>query len=348
MFDEYKNHDIAAYAGWILDNDELLSCTSGGIATALSREMIKMGGYVAGVTYTEGFYKAEYAIVNKINDLNKFKSSKYVEVDKGNVYKEVKKLLEEDRRVLFFGLPCVNAALRKVLGKDYDKLIVIDLICHGPVSSEIHREYIEFLEKKYNSKLVDFSTRKKLGRRLPFYLHAEFENGKIYEKKFYDTEYGYACRLSGKPQCYTCKFRGDNRTGDIMIGDFWGAQENDEFYNSRGISAILVHTHKGDKFLKSSDEIRLFETTFERIVSNNLSVIEPRHKHQDKKRFESLYKKHGLLYAAKHSKGFKTKLKLLRYNLFIKPIPNAWKYKIQKYYRIVKRKLRFSKLHKKS
>lgn len=342
MFDEYKNHDIAAYAGWVSDDKELLSCTSGGIASALSRKMIQNGGYVAGVTYTDGFYKAGYEIVNDESQLYKFKSSKYVEVDKGNIYQQVKKLVEDNKKVLFFGLPCVNAALRKVLGREYENLIVVDLICHGPVRSEIHKDFIASLEKKYKSKIVNFTTRKKRGERLPFYLRAEFENGKFYEKKFYQSVYGYACRLSGLHQCYSCKFRGNNRTGDIMIGDFWGALKEDEFFNIKGVSAILVHTQKGHDFLKSSDEINLFETTFERIVTKNLVVVNPRVKHPDTDKFEQLYKKRGLNYAAKHSKGIKTKLKLLRYYLFIKPIPERWVFKVQKCYRLIKKKLHLS------
>ena len=49
MFEEYVEHDIAVYGGYLRDDEKLMESTSGGIATALSEYMIEQGGYVAGV-----------------------------------------------------------------------------------------------------------------------------------------------------------------------------------------------------------------------------------------------------------------------------------------------------------
>ena len=48
---EEKKHNIAVYAGYVEDNKELMECSSGGIATAISKNFIQNGGYVAGVAY---------------------------------------------------------------------------------------------------------------------------------------------------------------------------------------------------------------------------------------------------------------------------------------------------------
>lgn len=137
MFEQYKSHDLACYAGYIKDDTELLECTSGGIATALARQMIQDGGYVAGVAYSDDFYRAEYLITRNESDLNKFKGSKYFHFDKKTIYKDIKVLLDSNERVLFFGLPCIVAALRSFLGRDYDNLIACELICHGPTSQKV-------------------------------------------------------------------------------------------------------------------------------------------------------------------------------------------------------------------
>lgn len=301
MYEEYKGHDIAAYAGYVTDDKELLECASGGIATALSREMIRRGGYVAGVAYNDDFTKAQYKIASQESMLEEFKGSKYVEVEKGTIYRDLKALLDAEESVLFFGLPCTVAAMRAFLHRDYENLIMVDLICHGPTLSSVHQQYLRYLEKNEHGKVKEFSTRKKKDSWTPPYLYAKFDNGRIFEKEFYKTEYGCAFSKMSRKSCYTCKFRGNHRTGDIMIGDFWGAAETDEFWNKNGISSILVHTDKGNAFLQSTGGIRLYPTTFDRIVEKNPHIIFQRSLDASTVRFAALFASHGLIYAAHHS-----------------------------------------------
>ena len=311
MFEEYKDHCLAAYAAYLVDDAELLSCASGGIGTALSEKFIRDGGYVAGVRYSDDFHSIKYQITNDVNDLKKFKGSKYAEVDKGTVYKDVKELLNRGERVLFFGLPCTVKAMHLFLKKDYDNLVTVELICHGPTSILVHKQYLEYLESRFNSKIVDFTVRRKEGKWTPPFLYAKFENGKVFKKEFYSTEYGIAFGSMVKPACYNCQTRGNNRTGDIMIGDYWGARPEDEFWNEKGISAVLVHTEKGEALLKSLPNVKMFDTSFESIVQGNLNIINPSRRSGNSKKFEEAFKAHGLFYAVKHGRTFKQKVKVM-------------------------------------
>ena len=305
----YANHDIAAYAAYVEDSQEVLSCSSGGVATALARQMLRQGGYVAGVTYTPDFKEAVYAITNQEEELDKFKGSKYCAVKMGTVYADVKALLDAGEQVLFIGLPCGVAGLRAYLKRKYDGLVTAELICHGPTPAKVHRQYVEYLEKKFGSPLTAFSVKHKKGAWTPAYLYAAFENGAVYEKPFYHTEYGYAfATLAGKA-CYSCQFRGNNRTGDLMLGDFWGATEQDVFWNKEGVSSVLVHTEKGQKLLLETAGVRLFDTTFQKIVAGNPNIIKPRDSRSNRAKFEQLLESHGLLYAVEHSKSFLSRIK---------------------------------------
>lgn len=327
------DHTIAAYAGYIEDTNELLECTSGGVATALARRMIRQGGYVAGVSYSPDFYKAQYEIIHEEEEVSRLKGSKYVEVDKGTIYKDVKTLLEQGEKVLFFGLPCVVAAMRKFLGKEYNGFVAVELICHGPTSKEVHSQYVKNLEERFQSKIVQFTVRRKEQAWLPMYLYARFENGKEFKQEFYSTEYGYAFSVMPMQYCLKCMFRGDQRTGDLMIGDFWGANQQDEFWNSKGVSAILVHTQKGHDFLKSTENLRLFPSTFERIVASNRNIVERRRPHAEGDRFRVLFQQQGLFYAVKHARTLKRKIKLCLVRLLprsIKPIFKKWYGSIRK------------------
>ena len=318
MNEEFKTHDLAVYAGY-LDNDaEILTCSSGGIATALSRKMIRDGGYVAGAAYSEDFHSARYEIADSLEQLERFKGSKYVDVDKGTVYQDVKKLLDEGKRVLFFGVPCMVAAMRAFLKEEYPNLITCEMVCEGPTTADVHTQYIEHLEKKFGSKVVDFSVRRKRDSWTPKYLYAKFENGAVYEKEFRRTEYGFAFKVKGKPACYQCKFKANGRTGDIMLGDFWGAKQEDPFWNKNGVSVIFVHTEKGHSFLKGTEGIVLFPSDFERAVADNPMVIRPRKPRPEKEKFEKLFAEKGLIYAAKHARTFERKTKDLLLNLMQK------------------------------
>lgn len=307
--DEYVGHDIAAYAGYVTQSEELLSCSSGGAATALARQMIRRGGYVAGVTYTPDFKEAVYAITNRMEELEKFKGSKYCAVHMGTVYADVKALLDAGESVLFIGLPCTVAALHGYLKEEYERLVTAELICHGPTTAKVHRQYVEHLEKRFGSRLVDFSVKRKKGAWTPGYLYAAFENGQVYEKPFYHTEYGYAFATMAGKACYTCRFRGNNRTGDLMLGDFWGATQQDEFWNKEGVSSILVHTEKGQTLLQETEDLCLFESTFQKIVAGNPNVIKPREDRPNRAKFEQLLESHDLFYAVEHSKPLLTRLK---------------------------------------
>lgn len=309
MYEEYKKHCIAAYGGYIRINKELLSCTSGGIATALSIKFIEEGGYVVGVRYTQDFKNAEYLTTNKKNDLELFKGSKYIDAQVGDVFAKVKELLNANEKVLFIGLPCKVGALNFFLKKQYNNLLTCELICHGPTLMKVHTEYINYLEKKFDSKIVDFSVRRKKDSWLPAYLYAKFENHKEFIKEFYKTEYGIAFSQISLERCYNCKFKGNNRTGDIQIGDFWGYDKNKEYFNNNGTSCILVHTEKGNNYLKSNDLLKLYPVTFEEIVKANQLIIKTKPKGKKLDKFKSNLESKGLFYAVKKSIGIKSRLK---------------------------------------
>lgn len=309
MYEKYKEHDLKVYGGYVNDK-EVLSCSSGGIGTALAREMIRRGGYVIGVAYSKDFYKAEYIVARSEADLERLKGSKYIDVANINkIYTVTKEYLENNKQILFFGLPCVIGALRKNLQKEYDNLITVELICNGPTYSDIHFQYVKYLEKKFKSKIVDFSVRYKKEKWSPSYLYAKFENGKEFIKEFYQTEYGFAMAIYGKSACYKCKFKGNNRQADLMIGDFWGISSTNIEYNELGTSVVFAHTRRGDQFINETKGITLFETSFENAVRNNLMVIQSKEEHRERKKFEDLFKKKGLIYACKKTSFRKAKIK---------------------------------------
>lgn len=235
--------------------------------------------------------------------------------------------------MLFFGLPCVVAALYNYIGTRPENLLTCELICHGPTSSKVHDDYITYLENKYKSKVVNFSVRYKNNAWTPAYLYAEFDNGRVFKKPFYETEYGFAFSVFGRESCYHCNFKGNKRQGDIMIGDFWGATEKDEYWNKYGVSAVFAETDKGNDFLKAVPGIKLFPTTFEKATEKNPMVMIPKKRNAKRERFSRLFTEKGLIYAARHTIGLKVKIKRTGRKI----IPNPVKTTLKKAYRVMKK-----------
>ena len=115
------------YQGWT-DSSLRMHASSGGVASAIICAFIEQGGYVASCLFKDG--KFQFAITNKMEIARKFAGSKYVKSDPAGIYGEIQSLLKENKKVLFIGLPCQAAALKRFVQDDRN-LIVVDLICHG-------------------------------------------------------------------------------------------------------------------------------------------------------------------------------------------------------------------------
>ena len=108
-------------------SDEIrMKSSSGGMFTIVADYVLENNGYVCGASFTDDWLGVEHIVINNKKDLDKLRGSKYIESNLGNTFVEIKKLLNENKQVLFSGCPCQVSALYSYLGKDYDNLITID------------------------------------------------------------------------------------------------------------------------------------------------------------------------------------------------------------------------------
>ena len=196
-------------------------------------------------------WKVEHIIIDKKEDLDKLRGSKYVQSDKKDIFKKIKELLNKDKYVLFSGCPCEVAGLKNYLMKDYDKLILVDLLCGSVESPKIYEKYLKenFLDKKI--KEIKFRDKNSFGWALQFNVY--FENGDSYREVSWKNEYCrfYESKIMSRKSCYKCSFSSLPRTGDITIGDFWNIDRYDKNLDDRkGTSLILSNNSKADIFLK--------------------------------------------------------------------------------------------------
>lgn len=320
---QFTERITKVFSGYFKDPKNLQDSTSGGAATALAEEFIRHGGVVFGTAYTSDFYGAEYVRIDHVEDLNRIKGSKYItnsnKIRVGNqlksVFEVVGEELQKSREVLFIGLGCGVAALKKYieLQKIEDKyLYTIDLICHGPMFDEIQKKFIQQLEDKYHSKVCSFSSRYKKHGWTPPYIHVVFENGKVYDRRLYESDYGYAFKVYSRESCFACQFKGKNHPADITLGDHWGLREVDDGFNRNGVSVLISHTAKGDSMIEglSDDVFQCREVGAEKVLKSNRMYANSRNKPVYYDQFVADFKTNGLHYAVVQSPGYKNYLKI--------------------------------------
>ena len=229
---------------------------SGGIFTALSDQVLSNGGVVYGCILTDDF-NAVHIRADNAEERNRMRGSKYIQSKLGDTFKNVKADLDARRSVLFSGTSCQVAGLKKYLGKEYDDLFCVDIVCHGVPSKKVWNAYLRWQEQKNHSKVagVNFRNKRDFGWRD----HVEtlyFENGKSTSSRvFKDFFYGHTVL---RPSCYECPYKSVMHPGDITIADYWGIEKAaPEFDDNKGVSLVLINNKTGDNAFEKVKELSI-------------------------------------------------------------------------------------------
>lgn len=286
---------LKAYAMKSKDEEIRKNSTSGGAATVFALAIIEKGGIVYGANNIEKG-KFNFIRINKKEKLEKIKGSKYVQCYINDMYIKVKEDLISGLYVLFISTPCQIAGLKSFLGKDYDKLITIDLICHGvPSQRLLMNEIKEMVEDVNKIDKVLFRTQDKTGYNLNIYENGTLKISKEMKESCYYK--GFMEALLCRESCYNCKYATQSRISDITIGDFWGLKEDSQFYKDRnkGVSLILPITERGIKFIEEcKKDMQLEEREINEAVEGNSQLRHPSIKPRKYDKFVKLYEKEGL------------------------------------------------------
>lgn len=312
----YKNNELEPKVYVFKNkNENLKNSASGGACDAVARKIISEGGVVYGVAWDEDF-NATYIRITSINDLIKIQSSKYVFADTNNSYSSIKQDLKDGLKVLFSGTSCQVDGLYHFLGKDYENLFTISIICHGVPSGELFKNYIKYKERKLNEKIIDynFRSKEKNGWGLTEKITSIDSNGKlkIYFKDLFDTSYGYDF-LKGynyRENCYNCLYTNKNRIGDWSVGDYWGISKFHDIDTKDGVSVVCVMTNKGSKMLESLSSVsEIVESKFEYAAENQENLKHPTIKKDIRNKYYNAYTDEKFFDTRKPKKSLKRMIK---------------------------------------
>lgn len=272
---------VAAYA---LSQSVRQNGSSGGIFGVLASHIIGLGGKVWGAAFDENL-KLRHVSASSLNELKPLLRSKYLQSDTSGCYETISNDLKKGVLTLFGGTPCQCNALRNFLGREYDNLYIIDIICHGVPSQDLFDRSIHWLEQKRNCKVSQFSFRSKYkGALHPQAFSYSYEkdnkekqvNGLHYQFPFY---FGFQKYITLRLSCYSCKWAKTERTSDITLGDFWGIENIDSSLDPKtGISEVIVNSKRGHQLLDSvinNDLIWHKKFHFEEVAGENGCLHSP-------------------------------------------------------------------------
>ena len=300
-----NNKVIRSFSFSLQDINDLKKSASGGLVTELSRKFIGEGGVVYGTAYTDFYESVIYERATTVEELERYRGSKYVQAKKNGLYKLIKHDLKNGMKVLFVGLPCEVSAVYHSVG-DKENLYTISLICHGPTSQKVHRDYCESIRQTEGEKVKFMSVRYKLKGWKPYFIHVEYENGRVYNEQFSHSDYNTAFLYMKRPSCRTCQYKAETPQfgilSDIIAGDYHAVNKGTSQYNMWGVSQCSVLTSKGEYLCSLlPKEYEQLEIPYEIIRTTNRGMYMAIPQRGSYNHFVKDYANHSLHYACNSS-----------------------------------------------
>lgn len=246
-----------AYFGKCKYEQIQINSASGGLFPVIAKAILSKQGFVFGASFNVN-WQVEHVCISDENELWRLLRSKYVQSDNRRSYYLVKEKLSTGKQVLYTGTPCQCLSLRKYLKRDYNNLLIVDVVCHGVPSPMVWNKYLIEQSQKMNERVEAICDIKfKYKDEIKYHwMHPGFvlrwDSGN--ELKCYgnETSYenGFLSNLFVRPSCHKCKVRRLSSGSDLTIGDYWGCDKlYPEQIDRRGVSVLFGNTDKGRKFI---------------------------------------------------------------------------------------------------
>ena len=267
--------ETQAYAAINKDEDVRMRSSSGGMFHALAKWTIEQGGVVFGARFNDQ-WEVVHDYTETIEGIEPFMRSKYVQSRIGDTFKQAKQFLDAGRQVLFVGTPCQIGGLKAYLKKDYEKLLTVDLICHGVPSPGVWREYLK--EKVQGDRVLDVNFRdKKAGWKEFQCVTTTTTTTTRREQQMANVFFrGFLKNIYLRESCYQCAFKTIHRCSDITMADFWGVQNVcPQMDDNKGTSLVFCHTTKGLQILRTlAPHFSMCDLPIDDATAHNISMVE--------------------------------------------------------------------------
>lgn len=286
------------------NDSERQKSSSGAFCATLARSFIENHGFVAGCVCNNT--SIEHIVSDDLSDIERMRGSKYVQSNMSGNYLKIQNLLKHGKKVLFTGLPCQVAALKSFLGKHYDNLVTVDLICHGVCSEDLLQTILRReLKLKANlsegqlslTKIINVVFRDKSITNFDFTIsYIIGDNNQetsirisVEQSLFYKI---YDNNIALRRSCGCCKFScAWPRQGDFSAGDFRGVKGFTKYLDQKGSSIVFVNTLQTVNVLHSikSQFNKCLSVPFMKAQSSQYNLVSSTAHHPSREMFFNNY-----------------------------------------------------------
>lgn len=281
--------NINSWAAWSNDEDVRRKCSSGGVGFEIGRQLIDQGYHAVGCRYDIKKQRAEHYIATTVEDFVQSIGSKYIQ----SYTKEAFKRIElKGQKYLVTGTPCQIDSFRRMIRKFRceGNFILMDFFCHCVPSMHAWKAYVKMLEPKIGN-VTYASWRNKfeygwhdswvmgvdgvntskpvnwhdsydlLIKEKKTYIQSRWSRGDLFYKLFLgDVCLGIQCQTQ-------CKYKYNQSSADIRIGDLWGNTYKDD---QKGVSALISFTDKGREIVEGLTNVTLIEHPFDIVAEGQM------------------------------------------------------------------------------
>lgn len=284
-----EEKQIKSWAAWSNDEDVRRKCSSGGIGFEIGKQLIEQGYQAVGCRYDIKEQRAEHYIATTVEEFVQSIGSKYIQSYTEEAFKQVQR---KGQKYLVTGTPCQIDSFRRMIRKFRceDNFILMDFFCHCVPSMYAWKAYIKMLEPKIGevtyaswrnkfeygwhdswimgldgintSKPVDWHDSYNLiMREKNTFIQSRKSQGDLFYKLFLGD-------IALGPQCEKqCKYKYNQSSADIRIGDLWGNTYKDD---QKGVSALISFTEKGREIVEGLKNVTLIEHPFEVVAEGQM------------------------------------------------------------------------------
>ena len=313
-----QNKVLEVYGAKNKNIDEQLKSSSGGMFSIFANYVLENNGIVFGASFDNN-WKVVHKYIDKKEDLDILRRSKYVQSDINITYKQVKQFLDKGKLVLFTGTPCQIAGLKIYLQKDYDSLITIEIFCHSVPSPLIWEMWLKENFDIKNIKSIDFRDKELAWDKSIFKIY--FKDNTFYPKipKFLNSienilprilyvflrmkkkkknyRDAFLSSLISRPSCHSCKFKTIEKSSDISIGDLWRRNKlvPNMIYDKKGLSIVTINSNKGLKYFNLLKDKLIFQKIdFDNLIHANPYFLTSVKSNPKREEFFKRYKSESL------------------------------------------------------
>lgn len=282
-----------SWASWSNDYRVRNKCTSGGTVFEIGRQLIENGYKIIACRYNSNNQRVEHYIATTEEELEDSMGSKYIQSFTVDAFSKI----DRKQKYLVIGTPCQIDSMRRFVHKYKceTNFLFLDFFCQSVPSIHVWNAYKRMLrphignvtDAVWRNKTI-YSDKECWRKERNSETHAKHidwhsslsmfvcgdkavsqinfcEGDEFYKYFIQKYSVGLHCQNN-------CKYKYDKSCADLRVGDLWGTTY---MTDSKGVSALVAFTSKGEEVVKTLRNVTLIEHPFE-------IVAEGQHRHNVK------------------------------------------------------------------